>query len=301
MDFSKIPIVALFLITLVCSIVYNNYKAYYIKRTMKTESEQYSFNAGVSFVCAVVLFLLGGCKIEMSLYSLLLGIVFGVITMLYCIINAKAIKIGPFGYTTVIASLSTAITALSGAIFWQEKLSAFKIIGIVMMLGCFVLAVDTENDGDKKANWKWFLLCIISLFMGAGVGLLQKVHQTSEYKDELMGFLVVAFLISTIFSLGGYFVVKSKEKEVKREKINQKWIYNFILALVVCGVGVAGCNALNLYLSGVVDTAIFFPIVNGVPLLASLVVSFVLFKEKLKKKQVFGLIVGLVAIICLFV
>ena len=300
MDFSKIPVVVLFVITLVCTVASSNYKAYYVKKTMKNESEQYSFNAGASLVCAIVLFLLGGCKIEMSVYSLLLGIAFGLITMAYSIMNAKAIKIGPYGYTTVIVSLSTAITALSGAIFWQETLNVFKIIGIVLMLGCFVLAVDTENDGDKKANWAWFILCIITLLTCAGIGLLQKVHQTSEYKNELMGFLIVAFVTSSIISLGGYFVFRKKENAIAKEKITKKWVLNFTFALVVCGVGVAGNNAINLYLSGVIDTAIFFPIANGVPLLCSLLVSFILFKERLKKKQLWGLLVGIVAIVCLF-
>ena len=300
MDFSKIPVLVLFVITLVCAVASSNYKAYYVKKTMKNESEQYSFNAGASLVCALVLFLLSGCKIEMSLYSLLLGLAFGLVTMFNAIMNAKAIKIGPFGYTTVIVSLSTAITALSGAIFWKETLSIFKIIGIILMLGCFALAVDTDNKEGKKANWTWFLFCIIALLTCAGIGLLQKVHQTSEYKNELMGFLIIAFLTSSIISLGGYFVLKKQENAIAKEKTTKEWILNFIFALIVCGVGVAGNNAINLYLSGVIDTAIFFPIANGVPLLCSLLVSFVLFKERLKKKQLWGLLVGIVAIVCLF-
>ena len=79
------------------------------------------------------------------------------------------------------------------------------------MLGCFALAVDTEKDGDKKVNWKWFLLCIITLLTCAGIGLLQKVHQTSEYKNDLMGFLIIAFLTSSLVSLGRYFVLKKQE------------------------------------------------------------------------------------------
>ena len=301
MDFSKIPVAVLFVITLVCAVASSNYKAYYVKKTMRNESELYSFNAGASLVCAIVLFLLSGCKIEMSLYSLLLGLAFGLVTMFNAIVNAKAIKIGPFGYTTVIVSLSTAITALSGAIFWQETLSISKIIGIILMLGCFALAVDTEKDGDKKANWTWFLFCIITLLTCAGIGLLQKVHQTSEYKNELMGFLIIAFLTSSLVSLGGYFVLKKQENAIAKEETTKKWIFNFIFALVICGVGVAGNNAINLYLSGVIDTAIFFPIANGVPLLCSLLVSFILFKERLKKKQLWGLLVGIVAIVCLFI
>ena len=300
MDFSKIPVVVLFVITLICGVASSNYKAYYIKQTMKNESELYSFNAGASLVCAIALFILGGGKLEISGYSLLLGLAFGLITMFYSIVTAKAIKIGPYGYTTVIVSLSTAITALSGAIFWGETLSVSKIVGILLMLGCFALAVDTDNDDGKRANWMWFLLCLIALFSCAGIGLLQKVHQTSEYRNELMGFLIVAFAMSAIVSLGAYFIVRKKENVISREKINKKWIVNFIVALVICGAGTAGNNAINLYLSGVIDTAIFFPIANGVPLLCGLLVSFVLFKERLKKKQLWGLFVGVVAIVCLF-
>lgn len=301
MDFSRIPVEWLFVITLVCAVVSSNYKAYYIKQTMKHESEQYSFNAGASFVCAVVLFFLAGCKLDISLYSLCLGLAFGFITMFYSIVNAKAIKIGPFGYTTVIVSLSTAITALSGAIFWQETLSSFKVIGIILMLGCFALAVDTDNNGGKKANWNWFFLCVIALFTCAGIGLMQKVHQESDYKNELMGFLIVAFLTSAIVSLIAYFVLRRKENIVSEEKVGARGIINFVLVLVICGVGIAENNAINLYLSGVADTAIFFPIVNGVPLLSSLLVSFILFKERLKKKQLWGIFVGIIAIVCLFI
>ena len=168
------------------------------------------------------------------------------------------------------------------------------------MLGCFVLAVDTENAEDKKANWKWFVLCILTLFTCVGIGLMQKVHQTSQYKNELMGFLMMAFFTSAIVSMVGYFVLKKKEGAVEKETPTKAWIAHFIFALVVCGVGIAGNNAINLYLSGVTDTAIFFPIVNGVPLLCSLLVSFFLFKERLKKKQLLGLFVGIVAIVCLF-
>ena len=44
-----------------------------------------------------------------------------------------------------------------------------------------------------------------------------------------------------------------------------------------------------------------FPIVNGVPLIASVVFSFVIFKEKLSKNQIIGLIAGLagIALLCI--
>lgn len=113
----------------------------------------------------------------------MLGVVFGVATMIFAILQAKAVKIGPFGYTTVIVNLSTALTALSGAIFWHEKLSAFKIAGIVLMIGSFALAVDTGNNDGKKASIKWFILCLFALSASALIGILQKIHQTSDHNS----------------------------------------------------------------------------------------------------------------------
>lgn len=301
MDFSKVSPIILFVISLICCIANSTGKAFYIKRVMKRESEQYSLNAGMCIVCVLTLFFLSGCELKGSWYSVLLGVIFGVVTMGGSIFQAKAIKIGPFGYTSVIINLSTAITALSGALFWNESLSIFKIIGIVLMIGSFFFAIDTESDDEKKANVKWFILCLLALLFCVLIGIMQKIHQTSEYKNEATIFLLVAFLTSAIISFVGYVCTKRNEKESRNDRKNtKKWLY-FVITLLICGIGAAGNNVLNLYLSGVMEAALFFPLANGVPLFASLLVSVLIFREKLKRKQLIGLFVGILAIICLFI
>lgn len=304
MDLSIIPVPILFVITLACAIANGNCKAWYVKKIMRNESEQYSFNSWNSIICVIFLLIFSLGKLTATWYTVMLGAVFGVVTMIFAILQAKAVKIGPFGYTTVIVNLSTALTALSGAIFWRENLSAFKIAGIVLMIGSFVLAIDTGNNGGKKANIKWFILCLFALLSSALIGILQKIHQTSGHSGELTVFLIVAFLTSAIISYGGYILQKKKEnaiiKEVNEEKPSEKKKI-LIIILLLCGIGAAGNNVINLYLSGVTDTAIFFPIVNGVPLLSSLVVSFLVFKERLKIKQIVGLCLGIIALLCLFI
>lgn len=301
MDLAIIPIPILFVVTLICAIANTNCKAWYVKRIMRTESEQYSFNAWQCVVCVVVFLVFSLGKLSATWYSVLLGAVFGIVSMIYSIMQTKAFKIGPLGYTTVIINLSTALTALSGAIFWHESLSVFKIVGIVLMVGSFIFAIDTENKDGKKANIKWFILCLLALSACALIGILQKIHQTSGHESELTVFLIVAFLTDAVISFGIYFIRKRKEKVSETEDLPPKKNMIFITVLLLCGIGVAGNNVINLYLSGVIDTAIFFPIVNGVPLLSSLIVSFLAFKERLKIKQIVGLCLGVVAIVFLFI
>ena len=167
------------------------------------------------------------------------------------------------------------------------------------MLACIMLASDKRGD-KKKASFLWLVLCILTMIFTSGVGLMQKIHQNSGYKDELMGFLIVAFAVQTAVSFLMYIVKMNSDKSKgiytrSEMKINGPL---FMLSLmVICGVCFALNNCINLYLAGVVDAAVFFPIANGVPLMISLIVSFFIFKERLIKRQVIGFICGLISIV----
>ena len=72
-----------------------------------------------------------------------------------------------------------------------------------------------------------------------------------------------------------------------------------IILMVVSGIAVAANNKLNLYLSGVMDSAVFFPIVNGGHLVLTTISALLFFKEKLTAKQWVGMILGIVAVVLL--
>ena len=77
-------------------------------------------------------------------------------------------------------------------------------------------------------------------------------------------------------------------------------LYMLPLALFIAGgVGVALNNQINLYLSGVVASAVFFPIVNGGGLILITAASVVLFREKLTIRQWIGLALGIAATLLL--
>ena len=69
--------------------------------------------------------------------------------------------------------------------------------------------------------------------------------------------------------------------------------------MVVIGICTAVMHRMNTYLASVIDSAVFFPVVNGGNALLVIVASIVVFKEKLSIRQLIGVIVGLVAILML--
>ena len=71
------------------------------------------------------------------------------------------------------------------------------------------------------------------------------------------------------------------------------------LLVALSGVCVAAQNKLSLYLAGVMDSAVFFPIVNGGGLVLMIVASLILFREKMQKRQWIGILLGIVSVVFL--
>lgn len=162
------------------------------------------------------------------------------------------------------------------------------------MLVCIILSVDFKEK-QKSVPLKWYIFCFLTFVTTGSIGVMQRWHQSTEYKNELDEFLVIAFICSTITSVIGYFI--SKNKAEKEYKINSKGIAMIIIFGIISAFCVAANNKLNLYLSGIMDTAVFFPVVNGGGLVLTSVAAFVIFREKLTLQKWIGLIIGILSVV----
>ena len=291
-----LPVPVLFVVTTVACLIAGVTKKEYSERYSNTQSGFFLFNAGYGAVCALALFALSGFTLSASAFTIWAGAVFGVVTMTSTLCYLRALTLGPWGYTTVIYSLSTIIPAFSGALFWNEKLSVLQWIGIVLMCVSIILSVERKNDG-KKGGAKWLFFSLLSSVAMGLIGVLQKVHQSSAYKEELNAFLVIAFAALAVVAGVATLAVKSKRGQEIFSLAKQRtgWQWKTVVLLLFSGIGVALNNVINLYLSGVVDSAIFFPIVNGSELIFTTVLAFALYKERLTKTQVLGFSCGILA------
>lgn len=296
----KIPVLVLFIITLAANPVAGITRTYFSKNVSQTVVGYHLFNAVSSLVCGIMLMLLSGGDFRLSGYTLLMAVLFGLITAAQQLITSAALSVGPWSYTSVIVSMSTVITALSGALFFDETIRLTQIFGIILMMGCLILSVKKEEGEQKKKTMRWFVLCLLACAFCGGVGIMQKVHQSSAHRDELTMFLVIAFLCSFVFSSGSIVAQRWGKSDTKEPFIEKKTSALMLAVLFVAGgVGTALINQINLYLSGVVDSAIFFPIVNGGGLIMITVLSLVFFKERLTKRQWVGMALGVAATLLL--
>jgi len=280
-------------ITLMASLVGGITRKHTISKLQNKNVMYYVFNFVISFVTAILLILMSG-DLNASPFTWVLGIVFGVTTAIQTVYYLKAFDIGPFSYTMVIASLSTIIPALSGFLFFNETISFVQIIGMFLMVICFIFSVDFKAN-DKKASFKWLFYTVVVFIMQGAIGVMQKWHQNTAFKGELDAFLVIAFFASALFSIICLLFVREDKKTVIKTEATKK----IVLLMVLAGLCSAPNNKINLYLSGVMESFIFFPVVNGGGLVLSMIASLVVFREKFNLQKTMGLIIGIVSVILL--
>ena len=285
-------------VSLVAALGGSIFKKLYTNRDSRL-SGSFAYTAVGCLVAAAVLFAWGGFG-KASLFTVLLGVLFGAVTALQGVTNMAALQVGPLSYTTVIISFSTLISALSGVLFFGESIELWQIIGMVLMLASFALA-NGEEIGGKRANLRWLLLCVVAFLATGAIGVMQKIHQSSAFKEELNAFLVIAFGVSAFLSGVVALFLRKKESGSEENRNDRGGMMLLFLLMLVSGVCVAVNNKINLYLSGVIDSVIFFPVVNGGVLVLTTLASLIIFKERLRTKQWNGILLGIASVLCLCV
>lgn len=268
----------------------------FAKNTTGSSAGIFWLSSVSSVMSALVLLLMGGFR-HASVFTWLLGSAFGIVTMLQTVFQMRALETGPMSYTMVMIYCSTVISAVSGAIFWNEQIQIAHVIGIVLMLISFALAVK-KQPGEKGVSLRWLLLSLGAFATTGGIGVMQKLHQSTQYKGELNEFLVIAFGTAALISIV-YLVILAGKKQLQpaQQTVKIQWV--LLAVMVLSGVSGALANQWNLYLSGVMDSAVFFPLVNGGGLVLTTLAAVVLFREKLSKQQWLGVALGIASVIFL--
>lgn len=296
--FGNIPllITTILLQVLFCSVV----RSHFCKRDVETKADIYTYNALSSLFAMATLVVVGLLLGELTIpstYTILLGVVYGLLTALCAVAGLMAFEIGPLSYTTVITSCSMILPALSGLIFWKEPIALSQIIGVGFMLASFACSVDSKND-RAGASVRWLLLCLGAFASSGGVGILQKVHQSSPHQGELNAFLVISFGVSALFSLVTALFLQKKKKQ-RITVLSRKKCGRLALMSLAGGLGAALTNQINTYLAGAMPSIVFFPVFNGVVMLSSVLFGLVVYREKLSFRQWIGLAVGTMATLLL--
>ena len=285
------PIVLL-LISVTASAAGSTFRNVFSKNHTRNNADIYLYLL-ICNVMTAVLLVITSTDFSVSWFTLITAVIFGLLVIFCSFASNKGLNYGPLGVFTMISSFSTAISALSGVLFFGETLSWQKVTGMLLMLAMVVVTANFSKAGQKKIPAIFYVFCAVGLLTNGGVGIMQKVHQSSEFKNELDMFLIISFVLSSVVPIVGY-IQEKKHGHAPTISLSPKRVPFWL-----CVIG-AICTVIphrfNLFLSGTMDSIIFFPIVNGGALMLVLLSAFVIFREKPTVRQLIGIGLGFLAI-----
>jgi drug/metabolite transporter (DMT)-like permease len=165
------------------------------------------------------------------------------------------------------------------------------MISVFLVRGKKEKASAKENAPRVKLSPKW-VICVALSVIGSGMfGVMQKLQQVKFLKTCDNEFMIVTLFFSaiTLFFIG--IITNGK---------------NLLYILRHGGIyaGIAGLsngatNLLNLVVNAMIPISIAAPTRSGIKIVISFLISLILFKEKLSRRQTFGVIIGATALILL--
>ena len=271
----------------------NIYYNYFGKNLIETNKDTLFFNiicclGTIAFFAAAIL--ISDESFAVSSYTMILAVIFSFVStasQYFCLLS---MKLGPMSFSVLFTYLSAVIPTVFGIIYRNTPPTPIQVIGLILMIITFVLSIDFNKESGMSIKW---LFAVAGSFLGMGlIGVCQTVHQTSAFAKEINGLLFWTFLFSLILFILLYIPYGVKSKIAKEKKIYKPIDWT---SMIITGVFWGAVNLINLYLSGKLPSIIFFPIVNGGVIILSGLASIFIFKEKLPRKKIAGLVIGIIA------
>lgn len=261
-------------------------KAYY-KQTDNRGT--YTFTALSSLIAALFFIATSGdglsFPLELLPWSIGGAVAFGVTT----VFNALAISCGSLALTSLIMSYSLILPTVFGIVFLNEPISPWLFAGVALLL--ISLFMINYKPGKAKISLRWTVYILLAFFANGSGSILQKmqqVHFNSVYNNEYM---ILLLLLVVLFMT--FFILKN-EREEFLPIIKRGGIFGV-------SFGFAGglVNLLVMILVARMAVSVMFPTISAGSLVVASCLSILLYKEKLSRNQLLGILFGIGAIIFL--
>ena len=254
------------------------------------EKSQFFLTQTVLFFSSALLLLVFNIKnlATVSAVTLIYGIIYGVLLILSQWMLTIALKYGGTSVCTVIYSLGFILPTISGALFWNETFTFINIVGVFIAI-VVILLTAKKNEKESKSPKSFVPFIVIAMISSGGLGIMQKVQQSTDAADEKGVFLFVAFTFAFCSSLVAFLVCRDGLMHGRAK----------VLYPAITGICFGGANLCNTILAGRMKSAVFFPVQNVSTILLSTLFGVVIFKEKITSKTV-AIIILTIAVIILF-
>ena len=238
---------------------------------------------------------INGFRIAPSNITLICGLLNAVMLLIYNTAMVQASRTGSYSFQMICMLFGgSVLPMIYGVLFLNGSFTALQLIAIAMMLVSFVLM--NLKGLSLKGSSKKFLFWCLTLFMSNGIySILMNVQQLSMEGAQRNEMIILSYLGMAVL-YAAMQLCKDQKALVQGFKIPKKPL----LYLAICCTSATIAVHMIMYILTLVEEAtILYTIDNGGVLVLSVLYSCILFKEKLSKVQIIGIIMATAGIVML--
>ncbi|MBQ3115061.1 MAG: DMT family transporter [Clostridia bacterium] len=244
-----------------------------------------SVNAGLIYTIlsgvfsAVMFFVINGFTVRITLFSIIMSVLFSVAVTMYVFIGFRIMEKGNVSfYTLFLMSGGMVIPYIYGVLFLKEQLTLARVVGLVLILVAIISSNFTRGKFDKKQ----LFLCTMVFLLNGAVCVISKAHQISAASQIVSSsdFVILVAISKIVISL--LVLPFNKDKSVDKPMVPFKSVI-----LIVMMAAAADGIAYMLQLMGAVNlpATVLFPLITGGTIVLSTMMDFIFCKVKLSHKQ----------------
>lgn len=251
----------------------------------------FSFSAASAAVSLAVYFLASGGRLDFTREVLGYSIAFALTYSMSLIGSFLALCTGPLSITSLVFQYSLLIPTFYGLIVLDEPLKITLVVGLILLVLSLFLINKKSSDSNITISLPWIIFSLIAFVANGSCATVQKVQQNDfdgRYKSE---FMIIAILISVVIIFTA--AIFAEKKTVISSLKKGSGLF------VICGLANGGTNLGTMFLAQRMSASVMFPIISACSIIANCAVSIIVYKERLSKVQLVGLILGILAIIAM--
>lgn len=203
----------------------------------------------------------------------------------------KALQQGDINKIAPIDKSSVIITMIIAIIFLNEALTVLKAVSIVLIaVGTYMMIEKKQISQNTNYKSSWLLFALASAFFAALTSILGKVG--IENIDSNLGTAIRTFVVLIMAWIVVF--IKGKWDDIRHIDIKS------VLFIVLSGIA-TGCSWLCYYRALQRGPASIVVPIDKLSILVTIIFSYIVFKERLTKKSLLGLILIVIGTLLLLV
>lgn len=254
----------------------------YQRKCGATPTAGYRFNLLSGILKMLIFWAINGFSLEITAYSSIMAAMMAFVCFCYILLGQQILKVSQVTVYTLFLMLGgMCVPYVWGAVFLHEQLTAFRIIGLVVIAAALILMNLSERPPKKQ-----ILMCVAVFFLIGICSVISKEHQISANETvSTSGFVMLTGAATALFGLVG--IIAERMKGHSSELISGG--AGFVTVALSAVIGGAS-YLLQLLGAERIPATVLYPMLSGGSIALSVLTGWVFFREKPAKKLWIGMV-----------